>query len=130
METKKITLQASSFINYASPIEILPDLPTDEFYSIKEIIWKYRFGTSGFDYADKLVFKIDDERICTLQADSLSSLSSVACVSTANICIDKECPRVNLTKGVKLHLLGTPPTQGDGVVLIEVIFSQDNIWLD
>jgi hypothetical protein len=130
METNKIILQASSFINYSEPITILPDLPTNEFYDVRKIVWKYRFGTSGFDYSDKIVFKLDDERIATLQADSLSSLSSVACVSNANLCIDKECPRVNLTKGVKLHLLGTPPTQGDGVVVIEIFFTQDNIWFN
>lgn len=130
MQKETIILQASDFINYSQPITILSDLPTDEFYDVRKIIWKYRFGTSGFDYNDKIVFKIDDERICTLQADSLSSLSSVACVSTANICVDKECPRVNLTKGVKLHLLGTPPSQGDGAVAIEIFFTQDNLWFN
>jgi hypothetical protein len=129
MQKTIVTLQASDFINYSSPIELLPSLPQDEFYYVEKIIWKYRFGTSAFDYSDKILFKIGEERIATMQADVLSSLSSTACVSNCNLCIDKECPKINLSEGLKLHLTGTPPTQGNGVVIIEISFAQDGIWL-
>ncbi len=127
MKRETTILEASSFTSYSQPIEILPICSATEFYDIFKIVWKYKYGTSGFDYSDKLIFKVGEERICTLQADSLSSVSSVACVSNANICIDKECPRVDLGEGLKLHLLGTPPTQGDGEVVIETYYYLDDI---
>jgi hypothetical protein len=127
MDRSTTILEASSFISYTNPIEILPSCSSTQFYDVLKIVWKYKFGTSGFDYNDKLIFKFGDERICTLQADSLSSLSSVACVSNANICVDKDCPRLSLGDGLKLHLLGTPPTQGDGQVVIETYYYLDDI---
>jgi hypothetical protein len=127
METKTTILTASSFINYSEPIIIIQDCFGTEFYDISKIVWKYKFGTSGFDYNGKFIFQIADERISTLQADSLSSLSSVACVSNANLCVDRECPKVVLGAGLRLHLSGTPPTQGDGEVIIETHFSMDDI---
>jgi hypothetical protein len=127
MKRNTIILEASSFTSYTDAIQILPSCSATQFYDVFKIVWKYKFETSGFDYNDKLIFKIGDERICTLQADSLSSLSSVACVSNANICIDKDCPKVNLGEGLKLYLLGTPPTQGDGEVVIETYYYLDDI---
>lgn len=124
----RITLQAGDFINYSGPIEILPAPATNDFYDIFKIIWKYKFGTSSFDYNDKILFTVGDERIGTMQADVLSSASSVACISHANLCIDKECPRINLSEGLKLKLLGTPPTRGDGEVIIEVFYCKDGIY--
>ena len=120
-------LEASSFTNYSSPIEILPECNSTEFFVVDRIIWKYKFGTSGFNYSDKLIFELGSERITTLQADSLSSLSSIVCVSTSNLCIDKECPRIDLGSSLKLKLLGTPPNQGDGEVIIVAHYYMDDL---
>ena len=66
-------ITSEEFINYTTPIEILPQTNSDEFYDILKIVWKFSASTTNFDYSGKILFKIGDERICTLQSDSLSS---------------------------------------------------------
>lgn len=127
MIKKTITLSSTDFINYSQPIELLPQLEQSEFYNVFKIIWKYKFNTSSFDYNDKILFTIGDERIATMQHDILSSASSVACISHANLCIDKECPKVALSEKLYLKLLGTPPTQGNGSVVVEIYYSIEDI---
>jgi hypothetical protein len=122
-----IKLESEDFINYSNPIAILSSLGADEFYDVFKIVWKYKHKTVSYDYLGNLIFKIGNERIATLQGDSISSQSNVACVSNANLCQDRDCPKIELGEGVKLYLDGTPPSIGDGSVVIEIYYYVDNI---
>lgn len=123
-------ITANDLINYSSPIEVLPSIESDEFYDILKIVWKFSASTTNFDYSGKILFKIGDERICTLQSDSLSSTTSNAAVSNANICVDKDCPKITLGEPLKFVLDSTPPTQGNGMAQVDVYYYIDKIGLN
>lgn len=127
MERKVIQLTSNDFTGYTNPIEILPSIGDREFYDVLKVVWKYRFNTIGYNYTGKILFKVGHERFCTLQSDSLSSTTSTASVSNANICVDKDCPYLTLGDPITMILDGSPPTTGDGEVQIDIYYYLDSV---
>lgn len=123
----RVDLSGSDIIDMTSPISLLPNIDLNQFYDIHRIIWKLKFISSPYDYTGEIFFKIGQERISTLQADSLNSNRSSAAVSNANVCKDFKCPFVELGETLKMEMSGTPPTTGDSEITIEIHYYIEEI---
>jgi hypothetical protein len=119
-----LRLDPSDITGLSSPITIIQSPGENSFLGIDRIFWTYKFNSVAYNYSapGEIYFKIADERVATLQADNLNVSTNNAAYSTANLCSDLMCPRVNFNSALTLSLSATAPTVGDGNVYIQVFY--------
>ena len=117
-----ITLTSTEIYDLSSPLTLLPNVGTNQFYEVEKIVFKLKYNTTPYNYVGDIHFKNGIERLATFQGDSLSSSQSAATVSNSLLCKDTCSPLLTLGDGVVMELTGTPPTEGDGIVEIRVYF--------
>ena len=123
LDWKDITLTPSDLINLNTPLILLENIDSDKFYDVEKIIVKLKYNSIPYNYSGNIYFKIDEERLSTLQGDSLSSTKNVVTISNTLLCKDICSPLLSVGKGVTMEFENTPPTEGDSNVEITVYYT-------